>query len=112
MIKMIILGSAAESYFFLQLDGQNVPNEIALMHRLSPCPQIIEMIEWFERPDSYIIILERPEPCLDLFDYISKEKSLDEDVARTFFWEVNRYSAARIRQPSRIRSVLTVLINQ
>ena len=67
-----------------------VPNEIALMHRLSPFPHIIRLIEWFEKPDSYIIIMERPDPCLDLFDYITEQKSLSEDTARTFFWQVRQ----------------------
>uniref|UniRef100_H2ZFV3 Serine/threonine-protein kinase 1 n=1 Tax=Ciona savignyi TaxID=51511 RepID=H2ZFV3_CIOSA len=71
-----------------QLNGQVVPNEIVLMDRISPCDQIIKFIDWFERPDSYIIIMERPEPCQDLFDYITEKKALDEDTARTFFWQV------------------------
>ena len=65
-----------------------VPNEIALMHRITPCNQVIQLIEWYERPDSYIIIMERPEVCQDLFDYITEKKHLDEDTARTFFWQV------------------------
>ena len=67
-----------------------VPNEIALMHRLSPCPHIIQLIEWFEKPDSYVIVMERPDSCLDLFDYITEQKSLSEDTARTFFWQVRK----------------------
>jgi serine/threonine protein kinase len=35
-----------------------------------------------------MIILERPEHCLDLFDVISKYGRLDEDVARWIFVQV------------------------
>jgi len=58
------------------------------MHRMTPCNQVIELIEWFEQPDSYIIIMERPNPCQDLFDYITEKKYLDEHTARNFFWQV------------------------
>ncbi|CAK8697816.1 serine/threonine-protein kinase pim-3-like [Clavelina lepadiformis] len=71
-----------------QIDGKVVPNEIMLMQRITPCNEIIQMLDWYERPDSYIIIMERPVPCQDLFDYITEKKYLDEDTARTFFWQV------------------------
>lgn len=71
-----------------------VPNEIALMQQISPCNQVIQLIEWFERPDSFVIIMERPEVCQDLFDYITEKKCLDEETARTFFWQVFKNNAA------------------
>lgn len=71
-----------------QVRGRAVPNEIALMERISPCKHIVQLLDWFERPDSYIIVLERPHHCKDLFDYVTEYESLSEDVARTFFWQV------------------------
>ena len=62
------------------------------MHRVAPFPHTIQLIEWFERPDSYIIIMERPSECMDLFDYITEQKCLNEDAARTFFWQVSSFS--------------------
>nr|XP_055073130.1 uncharacterized protein LOC129453098 [Misgurnus anguillicaudatus] len=32
-------------------------------------PYIVEMLDWFEEKDRYIIILEFPERCMDLFDF-------------------------------------------
>nr|CAB3264885.1 serine/threonine-protein kinase pim-3-like [Phallusia mammillata] len=71
-----------------QINGQSVPNEIVLMERIAPNKHVIQLLDWYERPDSYIIIMERPEHCQDLFDYITEKKLLDEDTARTFFWQV------------------------
>jgi len=71
-----------------QINGHPVPNEIALMNRIAPSDFVIQLIDWYERPDSFIIIMERPESCQDLFDYITEKKSLDENIARSFFWQV------------------------
>ena len=71
-----------------QINGHPVPNEIALMNRIAPSDFVIQLIDWYERPDSFIIIMERPESCQDLFDYITEKKALDENIARSFFWQV------------------------
>lgn len=71
-----------------QINGHPVPNEIALMNRIAPSDFVIQLIDWYERPDSFIIIMERPEACQDLFDYITEKKFLDESIARSFFWQV------------------------
>ena len=46
------------------------------------------MIEFFERQDSLIFVLERPEKTKDLFDVITDKKSLEEDLARQFFRQI------------------------
>ena len=48
----------------------------------------INILDFFERVDSYVIVMERPESCKDLFDYISEKGSLDEKVAANFFKQV------------------------
>ena len=49
---------------------------------------VIKLIEWFQFADKWVLILERPQRCTDLFDYITKYQYLDEDKARLFFWQV------------------------
>lgn len=52
--------------------GACLPLEVALMtivSQPSECPNIIKLLEWFEGPDVFILILERPMPCTDLFDH-------------------------------------------
>lgn len=33
------------------------------------CPYVIEMLEWFETPTCFVLILERPDPCYELYRY-------------------------------------------
>ena len=48
----------------------------------------VEILDFFERVDSYVIVMERPESCKDMFDYISEKGSLDEKLAADFFRQV------------------------
>ncbi|KAL6485281.1 hypothetical protein MHYP_G00073260 [Metynnis hypsauchen] len=58
----------------LQPDESNaVLVEVALMQMMSQltiCKNIIQLIEWFDEPDRYILVLERPDPCVDLESFI------------------------------------------
>lgn len=69
-------------------DGRTVPQEIALMIRCSGHIGIITLYDWFESVDSFVLILERPENSIDLFDYIRENGPLSENQARHIFSHV------------------------
>lgn len=72
----------------LAISGHRIPLEITLLEKVNNIPGVIKMIDWFERPDSFIIIMERPEPAKDLFDFISEKGVLDEKMSRLFFRQI------------------------
>ncbi|CAJ0928915.1 unnamed protein product, partial [Mesorhabditis belari] len=70
------------------MDNRQVPVEIVLLERCQDVSGVIQMLDWFERNDGFVIVMERPSPCTDLFDYISDHGPLHESVARNFFKQV------------------------
>ncbi|KAK3519120.1 hypothetical protein QTP70_018485 [Hemibagrus guttatus] len=63
-------------YGKLQLTGYGwLPIEIALMvlANANPCTKILKILDWYEEPKRYVVILERPEPCMDLEEFSSKQ---------------------------------------
>ncbi|XP_067108134.1 serine/threonine-protein kinase pim-1-like [Osmerus mordax] len=79
---------------YLKLPGtsSSLPVEVALMQMVSEpptCEYVLKLIEWFEQPNKFILILERPDPCMDLFDYTEQLGGrMDEGLAREIMQQV------------------------
>lgn len=62
--------------------------EIDLMHKVINCKGCIKIIDYIERHDRYLIIMERPNNCIDLWDFINKRGPLNQQLARIFFKKI------------------------
>ncbi|RLV62390.1 hypothetical protein DV515_00019365, partial [Chloebia gouldiae] len=72
-----------------QPDGTRVPLEVVLMEKVgSGCHNIIRLLDWFELPDSFVLVLERPEASLDLLEFLQAQGFLYEEQARWLFCQV------------------------
>ncbi|XP_032918710.1 serine/threonine-protein kinase pim-2-like [Catharus ustulatus] len=70
-------------------DGTRVPMEIVLMEKVgSGCHYIIQLLDWFELPDSFVLVMERPVASQDLLQFLLEQELLCEEMARWLFCQV------------------------
>ncbi|KAL6485206.1 hypothetical protein MHYP_G00072510 [Metynnis hypsauchen] len=90
----IKLVSKRETDRYLQspVESKAVPVEVALMQIMNQppvCKNIIQLIEWFDEPERYILILERPDPCMDFRRFLKNHGNcMDEETARAIMIQV------------------------
>ncbi|KAL4624631.1 hypothetical protein GN956_G17529 [Arapaima gigas] len=69
-----------------------LPMEVALMRHVNSAPAspyVLNMIEWFDLPSHYILVLERPQSCQDLHQFCTAQGgTLTEDQARIVMLQV------------------------
>lgn len=70
--------------------GRQVPMEVALLRRVNEKRHsgIVEVLEWFECADCFLVVMARPTPVMDLFDYVSKRKRLNETESRKIVLQI------------------------
>ncbi|XP_067305467.1 serine/threonine-protein kinase par-1-like [Pseudorasbora parva] len=80
------------------LFGKSLPKEVAMMALLSKSPsvpQIVKLLDWYETPNEYILVLERPTPCQDMRQFLLKHGGrIEESSARAVMRQV--VTAAKI----------------
>ncbi|GAA6093438.1 serine/threonine-protein kinase D2-like isoform X2 [Tachysurus ichikawai] len=58
-------------------ETQSFPLEVALMKMVSKpfgCDNVLELMEWFEMSDCYILVLEQPSHCMGLHEFCKHHK--------------------------------------
>ncbi|MCL4157018.1 UNVERIFIED_CONTAM: hypothetical protein GTU68_053216, partial [Idotea baltica] len=69
---------------------KTVPKEVAILQRLSLVPNVVQLLDWFRDDHSFLLVLERPDPCQDLFNYITQKGSIPEHQAKELFEQAVR----------------------
>ncbi|XP_058256761.1 serine/threonine-protein kinase pim-1-like [Hemibagrus wyckioides] len=81
---------------FITIPGEtrSLPLEVALMEMVSRpprCENVVEMLEWFEMSDKFVLVLERPVPCMNLEKYYEHNGyGLSEVISQTIMRQVVR----------------------
>ena len=70
------------------LNGRRVPLELKLLHSVQAVSGVIKLLDFFERSDSFIYVLEKPSNSKDLFDFITDKGALEEQLAKNFFKQI------------------------
>lgn len=70
------------------LSGKRVPLELKLLHSVQSVSGVIRLLDFFERSDSFIYVMEKPTNSKDLFDFITEKGALEEELAKNFFRQV------------------------
>ena len=62
--------------------------ELKLLVAVRNVEGVVKLLDYFEREDSFVFVLEHPSDSKDLFDYITEKRFIEEKVARYFFKQV------------------------
>jgi len=68
--------------------GAVVPLELQLLYSCQSIPGVVTLLEFLECDGTFHFIMERPESCMDLFDFITQNGAMQEDAARNLFTQV------------------------
>lgn len=72
-----------------KVQGRMVPIEFELLDKVSDGHRgIVQMIDWYERRSSYVLVMERPERHIDLFDYLNQAGPIREPLVRDIFIQI------------------------
>ncbi|KHN88173.1 Serine/threonine-protein kinase pim-1 [Toxocara canis] len=79
-----------ENITALQKDrfGGGIPLEIAVLQKCQNITGVVRMLDWYELATAFVIVMERPERCQDLFDYITCHGRIAEGLAKNFFKQI------------------------
>ncbi|KAG2464359.1 PIM3 kinase, partial [Polypterus senegalus] len=73
-------------------EQQLIPLEVALMKMAGRSPSsslVIQLLDWCMDPYDVLLILERPEPCMDLRDFVfESEEYLEEPLVQHIFRQI------------------------
>ena len=59
-----------------------------MLKTVSHIKGVNKLLDYYEQPKSFMLVLEKPDHGMDLFDYTSEKKVLKESCARAFFRQI------------------------
>ncbi|XP_047674727.1 serine/threonine-protein kinase PSK1-like [Tachysurus fulvidraco] len=79
-----------DKYITVLGDTRRLPAEVAILELVCKpprCPYVIELLDWIGTPAGIIIVLDRPDHCVDLFEFC-RRVNLTENMAKIIMQQV------------------------
>ena len=67
------------------LDNHRVPRELKLLQQVQRVRGVIRFLDFYEDRDHFVLIMEKPFCCKDLFEVICEHHVLEEELACDYF---------------------------
>ncbi|UMM24271.1 hypothetical protein L5515_004582 [Caenorhabditis briggsae] len=62
--------------------------EICMLAKCSKIRGVIRLLDWYSIPEGFLIVMERPYPCIDMFDFIKGQGKISEEMAHFLFRQI------------------------
>ncbi|CAJ0942254.1 unnamed protein product, partial [Mesorhabditis belari] len=69
-------------------NNQLLPSELVHLETCRDVRGVIGLIDWFANSKGFLIVMERPAECMDLFDLVTTHGRLDETTAQGIFLQI------------------------
>ena len=66
---------------YVNVDGRPVPKEFHIHRIASSIDGVVKAFEWFERRTSWVLVMDKPANCIDIFDFTSQYGTVTEECA-------------------------------
>ncbi|XP_053489832.1 uncharacterized protein LOC128613213 isoform X1 [Ictalurus furcatus] len=87
-----IAKNASDWYITIPGESCKLLQEVALMQIVSKPPHsknVLQLLDWFDMPNYFLLVLERPVPCMDVYSLCMSQKGvLDELLAKIIMLQV------------------------
>ena len=71
------------------IEGRMIPSEIYMHAKAYQLTKsVVEPLDWFERSSSFVLVMEKPENSMDLFDFSQKYGRINEEAAKVIFRQI------------------------
>ena len=86
IIKQIPRNSVSE---FINVKGRKIPSEIYYQFKGSEATEtVVKPIDWFEKVSCFVLVMEKFENSMDLFDFSKMYGAISEELAREIFIQI------------------------
>ena len=91
-----------------------VPLEVSVLLSVNDVEGVVALLDYYELPDSFVLVMERPDSSEDMFDYITRKGAIEENVARGFFKQIVEivlacHGKGAVHRDIRMRIFLSIL---